>query len=347
MSSVPMCSIETGSVVPSVFARSVGKIARAVEPCGKARRLLREVGLEPEAIEDPVLRIPYADMMMLSERAVDITKDDAFGLHVGEQVNQTEYGLVGYAVITSATLEEALRSMVRYVPIWTNVGAFGLDVDGATAIFQWKYARCPLPEVRQDCEMTMAAVARFNRLTKGAEWKPREVWFQHRKPRHTGEHARIFGAPVRFGMPMNALLLHSEALSLRLIHADAWVHEILTTEAERVLAKGYDDGSVSQRVSAFVRDRLGEGDFSLEAASRHFGVGERTLQRRLKEESVSYREVIDRARRELARHLLLSGDATPVEIASALGFCEASVFYRAFQKWYGVTPQAYRRRGIQ
>lgn len=331
------------SSVPMVFARSVRKIVHAVGRRDGARRLLKEVGLELEAIEDPVLRIPYADMMVLAERAARMTKDDAFGLHVGERVEQKEYGLVGYSVMTSATLGEALRTLERYVPIWTNVGKFQLDVEGSVAIVRWNYANCSLPETRQDCEMTMATLARFDLLSAGGDWRPREVWFQHKKRNDAREHARIFRAPVRFGMPMNALLLESEGLSLPLIHADECVHDVLTAEAERVLASGSDDGSISQRVAAFVRDRLGEEDFSLEAASRHFGVGERTLQRRLKEESASYRELTDRARRELARRLLLSSDATPAEIAGALGFCEPSVFYRAFQKWYGMAPQAYRR----
>jgi AraC-like DNA-binding protein len=328
--------------VPTVFARSVRKIVRAVGPRKRARRLLKEVGLDSEAIEDATLRIPYSDMMRLTERAASATNDSAFGLHVGESTEQKEYGLVGYTVITSATLGDALRTLARYVPIWTNVGMFQLDVDGSTAIFQWKYSPSSLPESRHDCEMTMAAVARFDLLSEGAGWKPRQVWFQHKKPGDAREHARIFRAPVRFGMPMNALLLESRVLSLPLINADACVHNVLTAEAERVLAKGYDDGSIAQRVASFVRDRLGEGEVGLEAASREFGVGERTLQRRLKLESSSYRDVVTRTRRDLASRLLLNTDSTPGEIASALGFCEPSVFYRAFQKWYGMPPQAYR-----
>ena len=82
-------------------------------------------------------------------------------------------------------------------------------------------------------------------------------------------------------------------------------------------------------------------------AARHLGVGRRTLQRRLRQESATYRQLVDEARRELSSYLLLSTKATPAEIADALGFCEPSVFYRAFRKWYGTAPQAYRRRGIQ
>ena len=63
----------------------------------------------------------------------------------------------------------------------------------------------------------MAAVARFNRLSEGAAWKPREVWFAHSKPKDVSEHARIFRAPVRFGMPVTSLLLDSALLNLQCV----------------------------------------------------------------------------------------------------------------------------------
>src|SRR5580658_3837831 len=195
------------SSVPTVFARSVRKIADTAARRGNGRHLLRSVGLDREAIEDPTLRIPYADMMLLSEYAARMTKDADFGLHVGERVQQHEYGAVGYSIITSSTLGEALRSLVRYLPIWTNVGVFKLDIEGSVAHFQWEYSDPSLPEPRHDCEMSMATVARFSRLTSSSSWAPREVWFRHAKPRDTSEHSRIFRAPVRFGMPANSVLL--------------------------------------------------------------------------------------------------------------------------------------------
>jgi hypothetical protein len=108
------------SSVPTVFARSVRKITGAVAPRRDTHRLLETIGLDREAIGDPDLRIPYADMMMLSEHAARMTKDAAFGLHVGEREKPQSYGIVGHSIMTSSTLEEALCCQARYLPIWTN-----------------------------------------------------------------------------------------------------------------------------------------------------------------------------------------------------------------------------------
>src|SRR5580704_1931357 len=167
------------SHVPTVFARSVRKIADAVAVRGDAHSLLRTIGLDQDMIDDPELRIPYADMMMLSEHAARMTKDAAFGLHVGERVKVQSYGIVGYSIMTSATVEEALRSQIRCLPLWTNVGNFKLDVDGPVASFRWEYSAVSLPDSHHDYEMSLATVTQFLRLLTAANWKPREVWFRH------------------------------------------------------------------------------------------------------------------------------------------------------------------------
>lgn len=331
------------SNAPTVFARSIRKIAQAVEPYGNARLLLKAVGLDREALHDPVLRIPYADMMMLSEFAARMTKDIAFGLHVGERVEQHSYGLVGYSVITSATLGEALRCLERYLPIWTNVGAFQLNVEGSVAHFEWKFSNGSLPEPRHDVEMTMATVVRFSRFSNDAGWKPREVWFKHPKPKDVSEHARIFRAPVRFGMPADALLLDGRLLDIPLRSANPVAHQVVTDAAERVLAQDLGAASFAQSVLSFIRQRLSSGEFGLGDASRHLGLSRRTLQRKLRQESSSHRGLVEQARRDLSRYLLLGTDATATEAAYALGFSEPSAFHHAFQKWYGTPPQIYRR----
>jgi AraC-like DNA-binding protein len=245
-------------------------------------------------------------------------------------------------VITSATLGEALRCLARYLPIWTDVGAFRLDVEGAIAHFRWEYADCSLPESRHDCEMSMATVARFNRLSSGATWKPREVWFQHPKPRDTSEHTRIFRAPVRFGMPANALLLDSKLLELPLRKSGSRSHRAITEAAEKLLAKGAGKENLRQSALSFIRQELARGDFGVKAVSRHLSVSPRTLQRRLRGEFSSYRQLIQQARQDLSRFLLLGAQATATETSYALGFSEPSAFLHAFQKWHGMSPRAYK-----
>ena len=331
------------SSVPTVVARSVAKIARFAAPSGNSDRLLRTVGLDRDAVGDSGLRIPYADLMLLSEHAARMTRDTAFGLHVGERVNHREYGIVGRTLLTSSTLGEALRSLEHYLPIWTDVGAFKLVADGSTVQFQWHYSSGSLPECRDDCEMSMATVMGLHRVS-AESWRPREVWFQHARPSDTTPYASIFRAPVRFRMPVNALLLGAQVLDLPLKTGRPDLHRLMAQTAESLLPKAPAEVPISQSALTFIRQNLQSGEVGLETAARHLSLSRRSLQRKLREESCSYRELVQQARQDLSQYLLLESRTTATAAAYALGYSEPSVFQRAFHRWYGKPPGEYRKR---
>lgn len=81
---------------------------------------------------------------------------------------------------------------------------------------------------------------------------------------------------------------------------------------------------------------------SLHQLARRLAMSTRTLQRRLREEGVTHRDVIALVRTELALDLIASGTALD-DVARRLGFCSAGAFHRAFKRWTGVTPGAFRR----
>ena len=244
--------------------------------------------------------------------------------------------------MTSSTVEAALRSQIRYLPIWTDSGNFNLHIDGPLAHFEWEYSPASLPDSHHDCEMSMATVTEYLRLLTCARWRPSEVWFRHPKPKDASEHARIFRVPVRFAMPTNALLFDSRLLSLPITSANPSAHSVITSAAGQLAMCAPDSPTFSRAVLSLIRQGMNTGDFGLEAVSVRLAVSRRTLQRKLSRESSSYRELVQLARQELSRFLLSSLEVTTVETAYALGFSEPSAFYHAFREWFGISPRAYR-----
>ena len=330
--------INAGRKVPTVTARSLAKIASCVASAAHSDRLLKTVGLDRETIARPNIRVPFSDMMMLSEHASRLTRDSAFGLHVGERTPESEYGLMGNLQVTSSTLREALNCLARFLPIWTSAGTFSLEMDGPTAHFQWRYASASLPEERHDCEMSMATVMRLNRLTRKERWWPKEVWFQHSRPRDISEHVRIFRAPVRFSMRINALLLDSRTLDLSLKTKRPASHRQMTNAAEELLPQAECDVSVSQSAASFIRQNLGKCSVELDAAASALGFSRRGLQRILRHEATSYRQLVEETRRDLADYLLQEIGISSTQTSEVLGYSEQSAFHGAFRRWHGKDP---------
>ena len=324
------------------------KIADAVAPRANARHLLKAVGLDRDALRDPLLRIPYGDMMMLSELGSRMTKDVAFGLHVGEHVEQNSYGIVGCSVVSSATLGDALRSLERYLPIWTNAGKFKLDVEPirrafSVEIFEWLAARnramTSRCRWRRWRDLTVSRKAqRGGRARSGSRTRNPRTF-----PNTRASSARPCALACR-SIRCSSIARCSISQCAAPICV---VHEVITAAAEQLLAVDPGNANLTQSVLSFIRQRLCSGDFSLREASRHLGLSRRTLQRKLRQESASHRLLVEQARRDLSRCLLLGSHATATEAAYALGFSDPTAFHHAFQRWHGMPPQAYRDAKIR
>jgi AraC-like DNA-binding protein len=102
--------------------------------------------------------------------------------------------------------------------------------------------------------------------------------------------------------------------------------------------------TLADQVRRYVRDAFPRGDFRLESIGRRMGMGARTLQRSLSAEGTSHRQVVEQVRHEFALHYLVETRMPIKEVADVLGYSELRAFYRAFERWTGLPPAAYRRQ---
>jgi AraC-like DNA-binding protein len=103
-----------------------------------------------------------------------------------------------------------------------------------------------------------------------------------------------------------------------------------------------DGQSVTHAVSRALRARVIFPETSLEEIASEFSMQPRTLNRRLKAEGTTFRELINEARFEVARQLLRGTRMRIADVALTLGYANASGFSHAFQRWSGATPSEWR-----
>lgn len=330
--------------VPTISIKAVGKIVDAAEASGvRPEELYRAVGLDPSLLGDADNRIPYSQIVELYETAAHLTGDDAFGLHLSERTSPKVFDLLGYVLLNSPTLGEAVGRIVRYHSIWTDGAGYDLEIKGELARLGYHYVNLDAELSRHDCEMTLAITLRFARLATGVDWTPLEVSFKHAAPTDTSEHRRIFRSPVRFSRPANEIIFDSSLLNLPIVEADAALCAVLDRHAEELLAKFPRRGGIAEEVRALLFEALNGGDASLEAISQQMGTSPRTLQRKLKEEGTTHQDLLDEIRRDLSKRYLIEPQMAICEVAYLLGFSEPSAFHRAFRRWTGITPREYRR----
>ncbi len=310
--------------------------------------VLRQVGLEAAVLKDRDARIPHSVVIHLWQAAAAASGDYAFGLHTAETLNFSLFEVQAYAVLSSATLQEGIERACRYQRLQHDATRIALDLDaGGGEVTHSVPGGRMLP--RHPAEFFAAVFVRMARHASGRAVVPLAVRFAHAPPVSLVEHLRIFGVAPEFGhlgFSFSVRFSH-EDLSAPLLNADPTLQALLDRHAADLLAALPKVSSFSEQVRSVIAKELVSGNPSLESIADKLGMSSRSISRRLFDEGTSHRALLDDVRQELAGRYLSEQNLAVGEVAFLLGFSEPSAFHRAFKRWYGVTPAAYRQRAVE
>ncbi len=311
--------------------------ARGVDP----RPIFLEAGLDPAALADSNARYPVDGIHRLAEAVEAATGDELFGLRLGEHWHPSMGHALGYAWLASATLRDAFERLSRYYRITTDRDMVVLDDLGECLELALHNPdpNSPLPYPQIDG--FFATIVHLCRQAIGDDFVPVQLQVQRPPPSDPQAYEEYFGTHVRFAANRSAMLVASEDADRCLPTANAEVGRA----NERILVD-YLARHPTANTSLLVRERLTEqlpsGHATVSLIASALQVSERTLQRQLREEGTTFRELLDETRRELALEYLRDSSLSIKEITYLLGFSDAANFTRAFRRWAGVTPSGYR-----
>lgn len=323
---------------------AAGVLAAVGARGGSPERVLTTAGLTADELADLERMIDTERMALLFDAAARESGDDCFGLHLGEHYDFGAMGALSYAVLNAPTVETALQNFERYGRTHVTGGGVVVERDGAEARLAYDIGVADRAICRQHAEGGAVVGLKLLRRLVRPDWRPRRVLFGHARPRDTSEHARIFGAPIRFGEPvMVALTFAAADLDRPVPGADRGLLPIVQRHLDELLAAGATESGWIDEVRNAVAQSVCDGPPSIETIAKKLGLSVRTLQRRLGEQGVVFKTMVDEIRRDLALRYLASGTSDLTEIAFLVGYSELSAFDRAFRRWTGSTPRAARR----
>lgn len=163
-----------------------------------------------------------------------------------------------------------------------------------------------------------------------------------RSPAHREVLEKYFGCRVKFGAPRNALVFRPSDLDRPFITHNPEMLAMLGAQLEAELDAHHAQRSVGDEVKNALKRLLAGRRPAVGDVARSMGLSVRTLQRRLTEQGLSFQQLLQEARRDLAHHYLGQGKLELNETAYLLGFDDANSFFRAFQRWEGTSPHRWR-----
>ncbi len=326
-------------VIPAAYVkRWLGFLgARGIAP----ERVLERTDLTVDALGDPALLISQRTSAQAWFNGLALAGDPAIGLEFGLSLQPTAHGWVGIAIVTAASVRAALGVVDRFGLLRAGPWQFRWSEHGATASFQID-ERVPLGPLRPLLfEIVLGAFCRFAEIIVGpgavAEMavamadpvQPHHARFATRIPRlqqATRTEIQFPAAWLDHAMPLADPMAHREAIAV--------------LDAEKAGLVSDDPVDRVRALLAAPRNRFP----SLEDAARQLGVSSRSLRRHLRARGTEFQILRDDARHTHASTLLTSSMLTLDEIAAALGYTRTAAFVRAFRRWSGTSPIAYRHR---
>jgi AraC-like DNA-binding protein len=316
-----------------------------------AEALLEGTGLTVAALKDPATRLPLAVCTTVVERARQLTHEPALAFAMGLHMRLSWHGFLGFAAMTSGTVREAIEIAQRFIRTRTSAFELSTYVEGTVASLVLE-EREPLGPLREfTVIMLLVGIGQIAKdFTGRGLTGVAECAFP--QPEYAGEllaRAEGLGAgTMRFDRPAHRLVFDASILELPVVTSDPAAMELARAQCDRELATqaqaGAEGGTFLGGVRGAIAPRSGDGFRSLDEVARKLHVSTRTLKRRLAEQGSSFSEVLDEVRRQRALLLLEDRRIALEEVAARLGYSDAANFTRAFRRWTGQTPAAFRGR---
>jgi AraC-like DNA-binding protein len=305
-------------------------------------QLVSGSGLTRESLTDPRAHIHVGTMVALLERARRLTSEPALGVHIGLHTRATQYGSLGFAVVTASTVREAIEASLRYGSIVTTALSMRLRVEkGIATLIVDEHANFgPARDIVLLASVVglwqiSARLTRRDLVTSVAE-------FALPEPEYAGRLKELTALPMVFDRPLNQLRFDSRSLDLPYCMPDPLAHRLAAEQCQAELDVLTLNSGLTARVRGLIVRPEG-GCRGLDEVAAALNRSGRTLKRQLGGLGISFSVLRDEALREKALLLLRSPRLSLAEISASLGYSNVTNFERAFLRWTSITPAASRR----
>lgn len=324
-----------------IRAASLTGLREVAAECGAdVAAAMRAAGLDPALLRSPEERMDFVAFCTLLETCASDWDVPDLGLRVAPYLHLDVLGPVALVTRMDPDLRGALKAICANFVIYSNVLIAVVEEkdDTAAMLLDTPSVGCPTRQY-----MLRALAFTKNVVEQAAETDIDFIEACLREPAFPGSAgaAAWFGCPVRFGASRNGLYFDRALLDRKLTRRDAAYHALikryLKTERHEVA------GRTGDAVRGEIARQMELGHCTLETVAQGLRLEPRSLQRRLKAEGLAFRDLIEEWRRQRALSLVTHTRLPLSEVSEAVGYADQSIFTRAFQRWYGDTPLAFRR----
>ena len=334
---------------PTVLASWTATLVHTLRSRGvDGDALARQAGIDTSAFGVGGARLPLAATTRLWRLAVEATDDPCIGLDVARHVRPSTFHGLSVGVVSSDRFRDALERMVRFAAVVCSPsGRARLEDTDDGVVYETKWPPGAAMPSEESMEAILACVVRAGRFLMGHDLSPSAVEIARPVRPDLSRFEAFFGCEVTYGAPRYALVFPCSVvdapLPSRCEEVARTADHLVGAYLERVDPGGEVTDQVRQQVATLLH---GAEAVTPTGVAARLAISARTMQRRLRDEGTTFRDVVADVRVALAKQAIAAGDAPVHLLADRLGFSDAAAFRRAFKRATGFTPSEYAERTI-
>jgi len=303
--------------------------------------MLREAGISPDLLRIEMARVSSDQFSLLLQIAWSRMDDEFMGMGP-RQARVGTFATMCALVIDCPTLEAVYHRAYQFSRLFDPMVAMKLETD-MQKVRLVAHMEGEIHDPHYFLRESILVI--WHRLGSWLIGQPVELEkaeFDYPRPAHGDEYRHIFHCPLEFESGCTALTFDKRFLSAPVIRDKPEMRQFLKTSPADLLSRPDESNTFTGKIRALIGRDFSKPlpDFEWIATELH--TSPQTLRRRLKQENTSFQEIKDLLRRDMAIYYLSRQELSINDIAEKVGFTEPSTFHRAFKKWTGVTPGAYR-----
>ncbi|MEH6551131.1 MAG: AraC family transcriptional regulator [Pseudomonadales bacterium] len=320
-------------------------IARVLEEYGhNPEPFFREEGIELSKLDDVNFRLSEIQLTRLWKMAVRVTGNVTIGIEAGTKVTPTSFHALSMSLYLCSDIKSGLERFLRYTIIFTTSASGTLTKRAKDYIFEIDNPLSLNGEqvvCNESIDAFLAAFITICRSRCGQSYRLEKAEFTREKPDDCEIYQRFLDCPLVFGSDKCRFYFSHDSLETPITTGNTELFE-LTEQAIRTSMNQLNEDQILAKIRRSLKDLLPSGEYKIDDVALCLNMSSRALQRKLQDIGLSYRELVDDYRRELAITYIRQPDMSQGEISFQLGFSATSNFSRAFKNWTGVAPGQYQ-----